>query len=149
MPSRKQRRRREKAFRHEYETVLLDGEGNEVPLDPDEVRAEREAKQAERTKTKPAGKNGRATSARTQRTSRLTREPPAPSWQRAVKRGGTMGAIIFVLFVFILHGGSTANRSVIAALYGVAFIPMTYWIDRLSYRTYHRRLARQADKKKS
>src|SRR5438477_1496918 len=137
MPSRKQRRRREKAFRHEYETVLLDAEGNEVPLDPDEVRADREAKQSERTKAKSADKNGRA---RTQRGSRLTREPPAPSWQRAAKRGGTMGAIIFVLFVFILHGGSTANRTVIAALYGVAFIPMTYWIDRLSYRTYHRRL---------
>jgi hypothetical protein len=38
MPSRKQRRRREKTFRHEYETVLLDADGNEVPLDPEERR---------------------------------------------------------------------------------------------------------------
>ena len=28
MPTRKQRRRRDKTFRHEYETVLLDAEGN-------------------------------------------------------------------------------------------------------------------------
>jgi hypothetical protein len=38
MPSRKQRRREAKSKRHEYETVYLDGEGNE--LDPEEVPEE-------------------------------------------------------------------------------------------------------------
>jgi len=33
MPSKKQRRRREKSRRHEYEYVLLDEEGNEIPLE--------------------------------------------------------------------------------------------------------------------
>src|SRR5881398_1636162 len=97
MPSRKQRRRREKTFRHEYETVLLDADGNEVPLDPDELRAEREAKERERATAKPArgkqqpkGRGGRA-----------LREPPQPSWQRALKRGGAMGAVMLFAFIFL------------------------------------------------
>ena len=47
MPSRKQRRRREKDFRHDVRVFEVDEEGNEVPLDPEELRAEREAKQSE------------------------------------------------------------------------------------------------------
>ena len=38
MPSRKQRRRREKLKRHEWEYVQLDEEGNEVPLEPAEAK---------------------------------------------------------------------------------------------------------------
>jgi hypothetical protein len=48
MPSRKQRRRREKSLRHEYDYVLLDHDGNEIELDPEARRAEREAKEKQR-----------------------------------------------------------------------------------------------------
>src|SRR6516225_2880339 len=125
MPSRKQRRRREKSFRHEYETVLLDEEGNEVPLDEDELRAEREERekqrgQAKTTKGKAAPTKGK----------RPLREPPLPTWS-----GGLMGAIIFIAFVFILKGGDPTTRAVIALAYGIAFIPLTYWVDRLAYRS--------------
>ena len=41
MPTRKQRRRNQKARRHEYEYVYLDDEGNEVPVEPSELRAEK------------------------------------------------------------------------------------------------------------
>ncbi len=45
MPSRKQRRRREKLKRHDWEYVQLDEEGNEVPVAPAEVKkAERNGK---------------------------------------------------------------------------------------------------------
>src|SRR5436305_10534912 len=98
MPSRKQRRRREKTFRHEYETVLLDGDGNEIPLDPDELRAERQAKQQERAQTKPVATKGKKQPARGARSARPMREPPRPSWQRAIKRGGTMGGLMLVVF---------------------------------------------------
>jgi hypothetical protein len=148
MPSRKQRRRREKTFRHEYETVLLDGEGNEVPLDPEELRAEREAKQKERAqastgrgKPKPKQQPGRG--ART----RALREPPLPSWRRAVRRGGTMGALMLLAFLFVLKSGPLPQRIAIGVFYGLAFIPLTYWIDRTAYRTYQRRLAKAAEKK--
>lgn len=146
MPSRKQRRRREKTYRHEYETVLLDGEGNEVPLDPEELRAEREAKQRERAQTKPArGKQKQKQSARGTRT-RTIREPPQPSWRRAVRRGGTMGGLMLLAFLFVLKSGPLPQRIGIGVFYGLAFIPLTYWIDRTAYRSYLRRLAKASEK---
>lgn len=147
MPTRKQRRRREKTFRHEYETVLLDGEGNEIPLDPDELRAERETKERERAQAKPTNgkKQQKPKPARGAR-NRPIREPPLPSWRRAVKRGGLMGGLMLVAFLFILKGGPLPQRLAIGIFYGVAFIPLTYWIDRTAYRTYQRRLAKAAEK---
>ena len=147
MPSRKQRRRREKTFRHEYETVLLDGEGNEVPLDPEELRAEREAKQHERAHAKPAarGKQQKKQPARGAR-ARPIREPPLPSWRRAIRRGGTMGALMLLAFLFVLKSGPLPQRIGIGVFYGLAFIPLTFWIDRTAYRTYQRRLAKAAEK---
>jgi hypothetical protein len=141
MPSRKQRRRREKSFRHEYETVLLDEEGNELPLDREQERAARQEREQQRTKDKAA-------SAPAKRGGRLGREPQPPSWRRAIRRGGLMGAVIFVAFVFILKGGSPTSRAAVAIVYAVAFIPLTYWIDRFAYRSYQRRLARQHEKKR-
>jgi hypothetical protein len=148
MPSRKQRRRREKTFRHEYETVLLDGEGNEIPLDPEELRAEREAKQKERAQSKPSTAKGATGKGKKQaaRAARPMREPPLPSWQRAIKRGGTMGALMLVAFIFIFKSGPLVQRLGIGIFYGLAFIPLTFWIDRTAYRTYQRRLAKAAEK---
>ncbi len=143
MPSRKQRRRREKTFRHEYETVLLDGDGNEIPVDPDELRAEREAKQRDRAKAKPVATKGKKQPARS---SRPMREPPLPSWRRAIKRGGTMGGLMLVAFIFIFKSGALVQRIGIGVFYGLAFIPLTFWIDRTAYRTYQRRLAKAAEK---
>jgi len=145
MSSRKQRRRREKTFRHEYETVLLDGEGNEVRLDPEEVRAERAAKQQGRARSKPARGKQTKQSARGGR-ARPLREPPLPSWRRAVRRGGTMGVLMLVAFLFILKSGPLPQRIGIGVFYGLAFIPLTFWIDRTAYRTYQRRLAKAAEK---
>ena len=143
MPSKKQRRRREKTFRHEYETVLLDGDGNEIPLDPEELRAEREAKQRDRAKAKPVATKGKK---QTTRASRPMREPPLPSWRRAIKRGGTMGGLMLVAFIFIFKSGALIQRIGIGVFYGLAFIPLTFWIDRTAYRTYQRRLAKAAEK---
>ncbi len=138
MPSRKQRRRREKSFRHEYETVLLDEEGNETPIA--ELREEREKERADRKPAKAPAKGA----AKRQRT---VREPPAPTWRRAFRRGGLMGAAIFVAFVFVLHGGSTLSRAAIAIVYAIAFIPLTYWVDRLAYRSFQKRTAKLDAKK--
>ena len=54
MPTRKQRRRRDKTFRHEYDLVVYDEEGNEVPVDTAELRA---AKGKDKGK-KPAARGG-------------------------------------------------------------------------------------------
>lgn len=136
MPTRKQQRRRAKSFRHEYETVLIDEEGNETLVDADEERAAREERTTAKAKTKakPAAKS---------RSGRPMREPPPPSWNRAFKRGGLMGALILVLFVFVLKGGSTIDRVAIPLFYAVAFIPLTYVVDRWSYRMYQKRLGKK------
>ncbi len=143
MPTRKQRRRREKDFRHDVRVFEVDEEGNEVPIS--ELRTQEPAK----SKAQPA--NGKAAGRRGGGSSRAAREVPPPSWQRALRRGGLMGGGMLLLFVFVLHGGSIVQRVSIGIFYAIAFIPLTYFVDRTAYRSYQRRLERDAGppKKKS
>jgi hypothetical protein len=140
MPSRKQRRRREKSFRHEYDYVLLDHEGNEVELDPEARRAEREAKERQRASTaKPsAGKRPARGGGRT------TREPNPPSWERAFRRGGVMGALMLLAFIFLFKNAPIGIRLLWGIFYAGAFVPLTYFVDRTAYRSYQRRLAKRS-----
>jgi len=140
MPTKKQRRRRAKGLRHEYDFVLLDEEGKEVPLDPEERRAEREQKAA----AKPKPRSGRGT--QTGRARNL-REPPQPTWERAFRRGGLMGGLMLVAFIFVFKNGPIGSRVAIGLVYGVAFVPLTYFVDRTAYRAYLRRLERAKGKK--
>jgi hypothetical protein len=137
MPTKKQRRRRAKGFRHEYDFVMVDDEGNEVPVDPEERRAEREQK----TSAKPKQARGG------QSQGRALREPPQPSWERAFRRGGLMGAVLLIAFVFLFKNGPIGSRIAIGLVYGVAFVPLTYFVDRTAYRAYLRRLERAKSKK--
>jgi hypothetical protein len=138
MPTKKQRRRRAKGLRHEYDFVMVDEEGNEVPVDPDERRAEREQKASAKPKQARGGQSSRA---------RAMREPPQPTWQRAFRRGGLMGGLMLVAFIFIFKNGPIASRIAIGLVYGVAFVPLTYFVDRTAYRAYLRRLERAKAKK--
>ena len=133
MPTKKQRRRRAKGFRHEYDFVMVDDEGNEVPVDADERRSEREQKAS----AKP--KQARATQSR----GRAMREPPQPSWERAFRRGGLMGGLMLLAFVFLFKNGPIGSRIAIGLVYGVAFVPLTYFVDRTAYRSYQKRLAKK------
>ena len=130
MPTRKQRRRREKTFRHEYDFVAYDEDGNEVEVDPAELRPAK-AKQEAKPGSKSGGKTGRG--------GRPLREPPVPSWNRSLRRGGMWGGLMFVVVVFLFKGGSLPARVGMGALYAAAFVPLTYWIDRVAYRSYLRR----------
>jgi hypothetical protein len=130
MPTRKQRRRRDKSFRHEYETVLVDEEGNETPLS--ELRAQEPKKETAAAKASPA-KNGKGRA-------RPVREVPPPSWEKAIKRGGTWGLLMLVLAVFFLFRTQPiAVRVGWGVVYAVLFIPLTYFVDRTAYRAYQRR----------
>lgn len=130
MPSRKQRRRREKAFRHEYGFVTYDEEGNEVEVDPAEIRPAKA--KPDKPKPAPTGKGGRS-----------LREPPVPSWNRSLRRGGMWGGVMLVVVVFFFKGQSLPARIGVGLLYAAAFVPLTYWIDRLAYRSYLRRSGKQ------
>jgi len=131
MPTKKQRRRRAKEHRHEYEFVTVDEEGQEVPVNPTELRPQRSEKtDAKKTAAKQQPKDRRG---------RPVREVNPPSWSRAAKR-----ALIFVvaLFVFTSLVGKTkpalATRILISGAYGAIGIPFFYWMDRSAYRRYLR-----------
>ena len=127
MPSRKQRRAREKSFRHEYGFVTVDEEGNEVEVDGAELRPEKP--KADKPKAQAKSSSGK----------RPLREPPKPSWRRSVRRGGMWGSVMLVVVIFLFKNGSLATRVAIGVLYAAAFIPLTYWIDRFAYRNWERR----------
>jgi hypothetical protein len=129
MATRKQRRRREKAFRHEYDLVTYDEEGNEVKVEASALRPEKGKAEKPERKGKTGSGAGR----------RPLREPPAPSWRRSLRRGAVWGGLMFVVVVFFFRGTPIGGRIAIGLLYAVAFVPLTYWIDRLAYRSYLRR----------
>jgi hypothetical protein len=123
MPTRKQRRRREKEMRHEY--VWEDEEGN--VLEPDELPTRR-------------ADSGRRTAA----SARTPREVQPPSWRRTLKRGVIFAPVMFVT-VMLLSGGQTLTQQLAQTAFIVAiFIPFSYFLDGVFWRTYKRRLDRQA-----
>jgi hypothetical protein len=135
MPSRKQRRRREKEKRHEYEVVYIDAEGKELP--PEEVEDE---------PARSATRNGRNKPVRPARGGRV---PQPPSWRRAARRAAIFGPIMFIAIWLLESKAAPAARVAVATFYTLAFIPLFFLMDRLTYRTYHRRLARDAERRKS
>ncbi len=47
-----------------------------------------------------------------------------------------MGALMLVAFLFLFKTAPIGLRVAWGAFYALAFIPLTYWIDRTTYRTY-------------
>ena len=137
MPSRKQRKRVQKERRHEYETVWVDSEGNELDEPPDDLPAPRarDPKRAQKRQQQAASSG---------RSARTRPDPLPPSWRRAAKRSVMLGAVIFVLFAFLFKSkngqheyGSALYLSV---LYTAIFVPFTYMIDRFTYRRWQRKM---------
>jgi hypothetical protein len=133
MPSRKVRRRREKLKRHEYEYVLEDEHGEEVVV--------------ERPTAEPArkdAKNGAAAAPRDRR----GREVPKPTLQRVLKRTAIFAPLILVV-VFLTSGkdASTAAKIYTAVMLLAFFIPFSYLVDVVMYRTLTRRQQRAREKR--
>jgi hypothetical protein len=117
MATKKQRRRRAKEHRHDY--VWVDDEGNETDA-PDET----------------AGKS--ATRARSG-----GRNPQAPSWQRTLKRGAIFAPIMFATVLLLSPGLPMTQKIANTLLIVGIFVPFSYYLDRLFYRSAQRRAARQ------
>jgi hypothetical protein len=126
--SRKQRRRREKLQRHEWEYVAVDGEGNESPIEP--VKPKKAAATAT-TKGK--------TDAKATRSRRPLREVKPPSWNRAIKRGALFVPFLY-LFLTALEHVDPLPAVGVALLYSAVFIPMFFFVDRMAYRAYRRKV---------
>ncbi len=130
MPTRKQRRRRQKELRHEYEIVYLDDEGREVEVEPEETGSRGDRRNGKRD-AKPAAQKGRK--------ARPAKEVAPPSWTRVVKRALLFGPLIFVAFSVINSGQSILSRLAVTAIYTAFFVPFMYLMDRAMYRAYLRR----------
>jgi hypothetical protein len=133
MPTRKQRRKMQKERRHEYETVWVDGEGNELEELPEDLVPAPEKRDGARPKSKATQQ---------QRGGRAIRVPPPPSWQRAAKRALIIGAVIFV-FIYLVGsrggGHNLASALLLAVVYTALFIPFQYVLDRFAHNRWQRR----------
>ncbi len=144
MPTRKQRRRRVKGRRHEYEYFYVDDEGHEVELDEPEEKPERGT-----AKNGGARRDGKSTSRRTGsragRAGRAGRTVQPPSWRRIGKRGAIFAPLMFV-FVSILYTELTIAQRLMQTLFLLAvFLPFSYVMDSMTYRMWRRRNATPDD----
>jgi hypothetical protein len=123
MATKKQRRRRAKEHRHDY--VWVDDEGNEV--DP-----------ADATPAKTTTTRARSSG----------RDPQAPSWRRTFKRGAIFAPIMFATVLLLSPDMAMPTKITQTLLIVAIFIPFSYFLDRLFYRSALRRAARQADSRR-
>ena len=132
MATRKQRRRREKGRRHEYEYVWVDDAGREIEVDP-----------AERVAAKTRSADGNA--ARDRR-GRAVRKIEPPSWGRVGKRALIFAPFMFVVVWILRPEGAPAASAVVQTIVLLGFfLPFSYLMDTLMYRTYLRRTGQTAE----
>ena len=141
MPTRKQRRRDQKARRHEYEYVYLDNEGNEVPVDPSELRAEKNGQRDSKPRKGSSGKQPAGRGAR----GRRNIEPP--SWRRSARRALLFGPVLVVAMILLNKNQPLAQQLFPAVFLIAFFIPFSYFTDSLAYRVFQKRLTRRDNAK--
>ena len=117
MATRKQRKRRQKGRRHEYEYVYVDDEGHEVEAAPEEVRADKRT-------------NGQAP----QPVTRGGRKIEPPSWQKVGKRALWIGPLMFLTLTVIAKELTLVQRLSQTLLMLGLFLPVSYLMDRTLYR---------------
>ncbi len=101
-----------------------DAEGNE--LDPDEVPA----RQTPTTGTR-------------QTSARAGREPQAPSWRRTLKRALIFAPIMLGTVMLLSNDLTLAQQVSQTAIIVAIFIPFSFLLDGVFWRSYRKRLARQ------
>ena len=133
MANQKQRRKRAKEKRHAYDLVEIDSEGNETVLTPSAAKSEPSTRDAKRDRSRQGAptKGGRG------------QQPP--TWPRVLKRGAIF-APIFLATVMLLGGGKlTLAGAIVQTLFLLAvFIPFSYFMDRMVWRSHQKRLAKNA-----
>ena len=138
MATQKQRRRRAKEKRHDYDLVYIDEDGVEQPVE----RAEEPRK--------PTGRGSKATVSKSSsskepsRSGRAGKVAQPPSWNKVLKRGAIF-APIFLATVMLLGGNKmTFKGAVVQTVLLIAvFIPFSYFMDRVVWRQQQKRLAKR------
>jgi hypothetical protein len=126
VPSRKQRRRREKLQRHEYEYVLETDEGEQVIENPREVEA-------------AAPKNGKPAKEPVGPLDRHGKPVPKPSLQRVLRRTAIFAPLIAIFIVFTAKDATIAGIVFNVVLLLAFFMPFSYVVDVFVYRMLWRR----------
>jgi hypothetical protein len=136
MPTRKQKRRQQKLQRHEYEEVYVDEEGNE--LAPEEAE--------ELIGATSAAKGGRGSRPdRAQPRARGGRVIEPPSWRRTSRRGFIFFPLMLITVMLLGKDLTLAQQIVQTVVLMGFFLPFSYFMDSMVWRSYQKRLAR--DKK--
>ena len=126
MPSRKQRRRREKLQRHEWEYVLETEEGEEIPVkSPRPRRADGTERGSAR---QPVDRGGRAVQ--------------KPSLQRVLRRTAIFAPLLFIVIWLTGPSLTVPQKLAQTAVLIAFFIPFSYLVDVLVYRALMRRRER-------
>jgi hypothetical protein len=123
MPSRKQRKRRAKDRRHEWEYVYVDDTGEEVEAPEDE----------------PISSNGKRSPQRAKSSASGQREVQPPSWRKVGKRGLLFAPLMFLTVTFLSGDLTMTQRLVNTAFLLAFFLPFSYAMDALMYRLYKER----------
>ncbi len=138
MATQKQRKRRAKEKRHDYDLVYIDEDGVEQPVEREEEPR------------KPTGRGSKGTVSKSSASKivlagaaarRKVAQPP--SWSKVLKRGAIF-APIFLATVMLLGGSKmTFMAAVVQTVLLVAvFVPFSYFMDRVVWRQQQKRLAK-------
>ncbi|MCZ7587638.1 MAG: hypothetical protein M5U27_01985 [Gaiella sp.] len=133
MATQKQRRKRAKEKRHAYDLVEIDAEGNETVLSASDLKTE--------SASKPKTKTTDARGAANPRTRRGTPQPP--TWGRVLKRGAIFAPIFLATVMLLGRGRITTEGAVVQTIFLLAiFVPFSYFMDRLVWRSHEKRIAK-------
>jgi hypothetical protein len=137
VPSRKQRRKREKLQRHEYEYVIETEDGEEVVEGPRVAEA------------RSAAANGKSEKEPMGLVDRRGRPIQKPSLQRVLKRTAIFAPLI-ALFIVLTADGLTVGGLLFHVLILLAFfMPFSYMVDTFVYRMLLRRHERDRAARKA
>jgi hypothetical protein len=138
MATQKQRKRRAKEKRHDYDLMYVDEDGVEQPVERDDAprkppsRFGRGTTVTKSQKTQPAGKGGRR-----------GRVVQPPSWRRVLRRGAIFAPIFFATVMLLGGNKITIPGAIVqSALLICVFIPFSYFMDRVVWRQQQKRLTR-------
>ena len=123
MPSRKQRKRRAKDRRHEWEYVYVDDETGEEVEAPEDTISRNGKRTPQQAKPKASG----------------GREVQPPSWRKVGKRGLLFAPLMFLTVTFLSGDLTMTQRLVNTGFLLAFFLPFSYAMDALMYRMYKKR----------
>jgi hypothetical protein len=136
MATQKQRKRRAKEKRHDYDLVYVDEDGVEQPVERDDAPRKppsRFGKGTAVTKSQKAPSAGKR--------DRRRRVAQPPSWRRVLRRGAIFAPIFFVTVMLLGGNKMTLQGAILQAVLLISvFIPFSYFMDRVVWRQQQKRL---------